>query len=182
MSNTIVNGRHGWQQAWGNATRMSHCVTWDQSRPGFSSVPPIIGWHRGKDEKSRTYMYKVAWGAKGRKINGKEVPVVDTASEWRMPLIHEATEGQEQDYFVDITPRNLQALQVKQGDKFTYKLLSLDGDPLAIDDFAPYANGDSTREKFRNSGKIIADKHDLLLIPNVPIHRSGCIVALTRVP
>ena len=182
FSYCISKGGHGWGQPWGNATRMSNYVTWDQSRPGFSNVPPIIGWryNRSKDESSRTYMYKVAWGAKGRKIGGKVIPVVDTETEWKMPLIHEAKEGLEQDYFVDITPRNLQKLKVTKGDVFTFEILDLEGKPREVADFAKLANGDAVKDKYKNTGEITADKYNLLLIPNVPIHRSGCTVEIKK--
>jgi hypothetical protein len=182
FSYCISKGGHGWGQAWGNATRMSNHVTWDQSRPGFSNVPAVIGWryNRHKDESSRTYMYKVSWGAKGKKISGKEIPVVDTETEWKMALIHEGKEGLEQDYFVDITPRNLQKLKVKEGDTFTFKILTLTGEPLTITDFSKYVNGDQVKDKFKNAGEIKGDKYNLLLIPNVPIHRSGCIVYISK--
>lgn len=181
FSYTIAKGGHGWGQAWASTSMKAH-VTWDQSRPGFSNVPLIVGWryNRRKDETSRTYMYKVAWGAKGKKIGGKEIPVVDTENEWRMPLIHESKPNLEQDYFVDITPRNLQQLKVKKGDVFSFRILGLDDKPLDIADFAVYANGADVKAKYKNAGEIAADEHNLLLIPNVPISRKGCIVEVKR--
>jgi hypothetical protein len=183
FSYAVTAGGHGSGNGWGNDSNGRY-VTWDQSRPGFSGVPPIVAWrwNRDKDETGRTYMLKVAWGAKGRKIGGKEIPVVDTADAWAMPLIHEAKEGLEKDYFVDITPRNLQQLTAQRGQRFAFRILTLDGKPLEIADFAPYANGEASKARFRNAGECVADEHNLLLIPCVPIHRPGCIVEVKRKP
>lgn len=52
--------------------------------------------------------------------------------------------------------------------------------PLEIADFAPYANGQASKTKFRNAGECVADEHDLLLVPCVPIHRPGCVVEVER--
>jgi len=169
------NGGHGW----GNiltGTPMTPHVRWDESRPGFSNVPPVKGWRYGKlRPNSRSYCLKVAWGAKTQPVKKKFV-VQETKTSWSMPLRHAAKEGQEQDYFVDITPRNLQTLKVAEGDLFTFTITTLDGKPMAIADFSKYANGDAVKAAFKASGEITADQHNLLLIPNVPIDRGGCIV------
>jgi len=177
FSYSVHNGGHGW----GNiltGTRMTMHVRWDESRPGFSNVPAVKGWRYGKlRPNSRTYCLKVAWGVKTRPVKGKVVHETETS--WSMPLIHAAREGQEQDYFVDITPRNLQKLKVAQGDVFTFAIKTLDGKPMAIADFSKYANGEKVKAAFKASGEITADKHNLLLIPNVPINKTGCIVTVT---
>jgi len=160
FSYTVVKGGHGWGSAWGNG-RMTPLVNWNESRPGFSNVPPITGWRYNKeDPTSRTYMYQVAWGVKAKPIGGQAI--AETADSWALPIIHEAREGQEKDYAVDITPRNLQTMKVKAGEKFAYEIKTLDG---------------ATVEK---AGEITADKHNLLLIPQVPIRRSGALVTVNR--
>jgi len=175
FSYSVHNGGHGW----GNiltGTPMTAHVRWDESRPGFSGVPPVKGWRYGKlRPNSRTYCLKAAWGGKTRPVLKKYV-AAETETSWSMPLRHAAKEGEEQDYFVDITPRNLQTLKVAEGDVFTFAIARLDGKPKAIADFARYANGDAAKGAFKASGEITADKHNLLLIPNVPIDRAGCIV------
>ncbi len=61
---------------------------------------------------------------------------------------------------MDVTPRNLQRLKVVEGDVFTYEVKSLDG------------------SKTEASGEITADGHNLLLVPKVPIRRSGALVVV----
>ncbi len=156
---TLAAGGHGWGSAWGSG-RMTALVRWDESRPGFSNVPPIVGWRYGKkDPTSRTYMYKVAWGVKEKPLGGKAIE--ETESSWTLPIIHEAKEGEEEDYAVDVTPRNLQKLKVAAGDVFSYEIRSLDG------------------SEAESSGQITADEHNLLLVPKVPIRRSGALVVVT---
>lgn len=158
FSYTIARGGHGWGSAWGNG-RMMWLARWDESRPGFSNAPCIVGWRYDKiDPTSHTYMYKVAWGVKESPIKGKAIE--ETATSWTLPIIHAAKAGQEEDYVVDITPRNLQRLKVAEGDRFTYEVRSLDGSELEA------------------SGEITADGHNLLLIPKVPIRRSGALVTV----
>jgi len=136
-------------------------VRHDESRPGFSNVPAITGWRYGKkDPTSRTYMYKVRWGVQAHPVGGKAV--AENAGSWSLPIIHEAEAHQEADYAVDVTPRNLQKLKVKAGEKFTYQIKTLDG------------------SKVEASGEIIADRHNLLLVPKVPIRRSGALVVVKR--
>jgi hypothetical protein len=158
FSYTIARGGHGWGSAWSNG-RMMWLVRWDESRPGFSNVPSVVGWRYGKkDPTSHTYMYKVAWGVKEQPIKGKAIE--ETATSWTLPIIHAAAEGQEEDYAVDVTPRNLQKLKVVEGDVFTYEVKSLDGSKTEV------------------SGEITADGHNLLLVPKVPIRRSGALVVV----
>ena len=155
---TLARGGHGWGSAWGSG-RMTWLVRWDESRPGFSNVPPVTGWrYNKKDPSSRTYVYKVAWGVKVKPIRGKAVE--ETSASWTLPIVHEARAGQEEAYTVDITPRNLQKLKVVEGDVFTYEIAALDG------------------SKVDSSGEITADEHNLLLIPNVPIRRNGALVTV----
>ncbi len=61
---------------------------------------------------------------------------------------------------MDVTPRNLQVLKVAAGDVFTCEMRSLDG------------------SKLEASGETTADKYNLLLIPHVPIRRSGALVTV----
>jgi len=160
FSYTIARGGHGWGSAWGNG-RMMSAMRWDESRPGFSSVPPIVGWRYGKkDPTSRTYMYKAAWGTRARPVGGKAIE--ETADSWTLPIIHAAAEGQEEDYVVDVTPRNLQRMKVKAGQAFAYEIKSLDG------------------SQSESEGEITADRHGLLLVPKVPIRRSGALVVVRR--
>ena len=158
FSYTIARGGHGWGSAWGNG-RMMPVIRWDESRPGFSKVPCITGWRYGKqDPTSHTYMYKAAWGVKEKPIQGKAIEETETS--WALPILHATKAGEEDDYAVDITPRNLQKLRVLQGDKFSYEIKSLDG------------------KQTEASGEITADEHNLLLIPKVPIRRSGALVTV----
>ncbi|KKL74562.1 hypothetical protein LCGC14_2063660 [marine sediment metagenome] len=160
FSYTLAKGGHGWGSAWSNGN-MIKLVNWYESRPGFSNVPPIVGWrYNKKGPTTRTYMYKVAWGVKAKPIKGKAIE--ETADSWTLPIIHAAKEGQEEDYAVDVTPRNLQKLKVKAGEKFSYQIKTLDG------------------SKVEMSGDIVADKHNLLLVPKVPIRRSGALVVVNR--
>jgi hypothetical protein len=160
FSYTIARGGHGWGSAWGNG-RMMWLVRWDESRPGFSNVPPIVGWRYGKkDPTSRTYMYKVAWGVKDKPLQGKAIE--ETNDSWTLPIVHAAAPEQEEDYAVDVTPRNLQKMKVRPGETFRYRIAGLDG-----------AKPDA-------SGEITADKHGLLLVPKVPIRRSGALVVVER--
>jgi hypothetical protein len=178
FSYSVHNGGHGW----GNiltGTPMTQHVRWDESRPGFSGVPAVKGWRYNKlRPNSRTYCLKVAWGVKTRPVLKKHV-VKETETSWSMPLRHTAKDGQEQDYFVDLTPRNLQVLKVAEGDAFTFAIKTLDGKPMTIEDFTKYANGETVKKGFQAAGDIVADEHGLLLVPNVPIHRAGCLVEVT---
>ena len=98
-----------------------------------------------------------------------------------MPIIYLAKPGQEQPFFCDITPRNLQKLKVKQGDAFTYRIMDIEGQkPREVSDFAKYVNGDAVKDKYKNAGTIKADEHNLLLIPNVPIDQEGCVVEVKK--
>ena len=93
--------------------------------------------------------------------------------------MHNAKQGQEEDYFVDITPRNLQKMKVREGEKFRYEIKNIDNTDIAID-FTKFANGIEVKDNFEKSGVIVADKHNLLLVPNVPISKAGCIVFVNR--
>lgn len=176
---SIWTAGHNWGTAGGTGTLMGPYMRWDESRPGFSNVPSITGFKNGKaDISSHTYMYKAAWGV-------TEKPVIDniikeTENSWSLPIIHMAKIGEEEDYFVDITPRNLQRMKVKEGQKFRYEITDLDGSDIAIN-FTQFANGDKVKDAFKKSGEIIADKHNLLLIPNIPISKAGCMINIKRV-
>ncbi len=177
FSYCVSKGGHGWGQAI-KGSPMGYLVRWDESRPGFSNVPAVVASKYGKkkDESSRSYALRVQWGVKEKPIDGKFVQETETT--WSMPFKHAAK--LEKDYFVDITPRNLQALKVKAGDTFEYEIHDLSGKPLAIADFAAYQNGDKAKDTFKNKGTITADKHNLLLIPSVPIDKQGCVVAVSK--
>jgi hypothetical protein len=123
-------------------------------------------------------MYKAVWGVKDKPIRGNKI--AETENSWSLPIIHKAIPGEEEDYFVDITPRNLQFMKVKQGEIFNYEIKNLDGSEIVID-YAKFANGDMVKNTFKKYGVIIADKHDLLLVPNVPISKAGCIVKINRI-
>ncbi len=160
FSYTLAGGTHSWGAAWQN-DKMIWLVRPDESRPGFSNVPPIVGWRYGKrDPNSRTYLYKVRWGVKAHPVGGKAV--TETADSWSLPIVHEAEAGQEKDYVVDVTPRNLQTMKVRPGETFTYEIRGLAG------------------AKPESTGEIAADKHGLLLVPKVPIRRSGALVVVRR--
>ena len=82
-----------------------------------NALPTCCSGYGKKDPTSHTYMYKVAWGVKEKPIRGKAIE--ETENSWTLPIIHAAKEGEEEDYVVDITPRNLQKMKVKAGQKFT---------------------------------------------------------------
>ena len=175
---SIWDAGHTWGAAGGTGTPMGPYMRWDESRPGFSNVPPVVGFrNRTRDPRSRTYMYRAVWGVKDKPIDGKKIE--ETAHSWSLPIKHHARPGEEEDYFVDITPRNLQKMQVIAGQRFRYEISSLDNSEIAID-FSEFVNGDETRDSFRKSGEIVADIHNLLLVPNVPISKAGCIVKVRR--
>jgi len=169
---------HGWGGG-GYGTIMGKYMRWDESRPGFSNVPCIIGFKYGKKcPSSHTYMYRVAWGVKENTLKGKKIE--ETEDSWSLPIIHKCKQGEEEDYFVDITPRNLQKMKVKKGDAFHYVITNLSGGDFPVD-FSRFANGEKIKDNFKISGKIIADKYNLLLIPNVPISKKGCILKVQRI-
>ena len=82
-----------------------------------NALPTCYSGYGKKDPTSHTYMYKVAWGVKEKPSRGKAIE--ETENSWTLPIIHAAKEGEEEDYVVDITPRNLQKMKVKAGQKFT---------------------------------------------------------------
>jgi hypothetical protein len=129
------------------------------------------------DPTSHTYMYKAIWGVTEKPIKGKKIE--ETEDSWSLPIMHNAKQGQEEDYFVDITPRNLQKMKVKQGEKFNYEIKNIDNSDIIID-YTEFANGNEVKYNFKKSGAIVADKHNLLLVPNVPISKAGCIVNIKR--
>ena len=176
---SIWKAGHNWGTAGGTGTPMGPYMRWDESRPGFSNVPSIIGFKYGKkDSSSHTYMYRAVWGVNEKPVKGKKIE--ETEDSWSLPIMHKAKPGEEEDYFVDVTPRNLQNMKVKEGEKFKYEIKNLDGSEIVID-FTKFANGDKVKDNFKKSGEIIADKHNLLLVPNVPISKAGCIVNVKRV-
>lgn len=176
---SIWDTGHAWGTAGGTGTLMGPLMRRDESRPGFSGVPPVIGFKNGKpDPISRTYMYRAIWGVKEKPVKGKKIE--ETEDSWSLPIMHKAKPGEEQDYFVDITPRNLQKMEVREGQRFTYEINNLDGSDMDVD-YTKFANGDKVKASFMTSGEIVADKHGLLLVPNVPISRSGCMVHVKRI-
>jgi hypothetical protein len=176
---SIWKAGHSWGDAGGTGTPMGPYMRWDESRPGFSNVPSIIGFKNGKkDPSSHTYMYRAVWGVKEKPVKGKKIE--ETEDFWSLPIMHKAKPGEEEDYFVDVTPRNLQKMKVKEGEKFKYEIKNLDGSDIVIN-FTKFANGDKVKDSFKKSGEIVADKHNLLLVPNVPISKAGCIVNVKRV-
>lgn len=153
---TANDGDHSWQEITAESP-MIQLVRWDESRPGFSNSPPIQVWRYNKFRKeSRGYNNKVGWGVKEQPFKGKVVQETETS--WTLPIYYAAQAGQEKEYACEITPRNLQKLKVRSGDTFTYQIKTIDG------------------SKTDSSGTITADKHNLLLIPNVPIRRSGALI------
>jgi len=176
---SIWTAGHTWGTAGGTGTAMGPYMRWDESRPGFSNVPSITGFKYGKkDPNSHTYMYRAVWGVKEKPIKGKKIE--ETEDSWSLPIIHKAKPEEEKDYFIDITPRNLQKMKVKKGEKFKYEIKNLAGSDITIN-FTKFANGDKVKDSFKKSGEIIADKHNLLLVPNVPISKMGCMVNVKRV-
>ncbi len=123
-------------------------------------------------------MYRAIWGVKEKTVKGKKIEEAEDS--WSLPIMHNAKPGEEEDYFVDITPRNLQKMKVKEGEKFMYEIKNFDGSDIVIN-FTKFANSDKVKDDFKKSGGIIADKHNLLLVPNVPISKAGCIVKVKRV-
>ena len=175
---SIWTAGHDWGSAGGTGTLMGPYMRWDESRPGFSNVPSVIGFRNGnKDPRSRTYMHKAVWGVKEQPVKGKKIE--ETEDYWSLPIMHRARPEEEQDYFVDITPRNLQKMKVKEGEKFRYEIKNLDGSDVVIN-FAEFANGNNIKDHFKKSGEIVADKHNLLLVPNVPVSKAGCMVIVRR--
>jgi len=171
---SIKDGGHGWGSAF-NGSRMRDHVWWDESRPGFSNVPCIKTFQYGKFlQTSRTYCAKVGWASRSRKIKGASQS--ETGTSWRMPLVNDAKPGEDPDYFVDITPRNLQKLEVSKGYTFAFRVLDIGGAPLRIADFGEYEGGADAKARFKAAGEITADEHGLLLVPCVPIRKAGCIV------
>jgi len=175
---SIWDAGHNWGTAGGTGTPMGPYMRWDESRPGFSNVPPIAGYKNGKlDPTSHTYMYRAIWGVIEKPVHGKKIE--ETEDTWSLPIMHNAMQGQEEDYFVDITPRNLQKMKVKEGEKFKYEIKNLDNSNIVID-FKKFANGSEVENTFKISGVIVADKYNLLLVPNVPISKAGCLVNIKR--
>ena len=71
-------------------------------------------------------------------------------------------------------------MKIKAGDRFRYEIKSLDGLDIDIN-FKKFVNGNKVKDNFRKSGVIIADNYNLLLVPNVPITKTGCLVTLQRI-
>ena len=61
-----------------------------------------------------------------------------------------------------------------------YEINNLDGSDIVID-YTKFANSDRVKASFMTSGEIVADKHGLLLVPNVPISKTGCMVYVKRI-
>ncbi|OGJ88873.1 MAG: hypothetical protein A2268_09310 [Candidatus Raymondbacteria bacterium RifOxyA12_full_50_37] len=151
---------------------MGDRIRWDESRPGFSHVPPRIVYlwnnynsglsYYGTDT-SRGYCLDVKWGCIDAPIGGRKIE--ETDSSWSIPVfgipLSNAPVGYIfGDYTLDITPRNLQQLEVWYQDTFTYEITDTAGNIEA-------------------SGEIIADSLNLLLIPNVPVRLNGAIAQVT---
>lgn len=142
---------------------MCRYMRWDESRPGFSNVPPIPGCHHNDPNlerpESRTYMTYVEWGATEHPVlNGRRIR--ETDSSWSIPIVS-VSECTNRDtvFHVDITPRNLQQLDVCEGDTFSYCVTDTGGTVEA-------------------SGTVVADSLHLLLIPAVPIRLTGAIASV----
>ncbi|OGJ89707.1 MAG: hypothetical protein A2268_06910 [Candidatus Raymondbacteria bacterium RifOxyA12_full_50_37] len=154
---------------WGNVvygSAMSGNMRWDESRPGFSNVPAIVGCKfndpdpQYADPDSRTYMCFTEWGAKDHTILGNR-KIAETATSWSIPIRNMGRCACNSVTFnVDITPRNLQMLDMCEGDTFTY----------AVSD---------THGTVEASGTIVTDSLQLLLIPQVPIRLTGAIASVT---
>ena len=82
-----------------------------------NALPTCCSGYGKKDPTSRTYIYKVARGVKETPIRRKTIE--ETENSRTPPIIHAANEGEEEDYAVNIAPRNLQKMKVKAGQKFT---------------------------------------------------------------
>jgi len=143
-------------------------IRWDESRPGFSNVPPRIVYlwnnynsglsYYGTDT-SRGYCLDAKWGCIDAPIGGHKI--AETDSSWSIPVfgipLSNAPVGYTfGDYTLDITPRNLQQLEVWHGDTFVYTITD-------------------TADNMEASGEIIADSLNLLLIPQVPVRLNGAI-------
>ncbi|MBK8479431.1 MAG: hypothetical protein IPL39_25050 [Opitutaceae bacterium] len=140
----------------------------NESRPGFSNVPATDVMRFGDydyrgtvADGNRGYMLNVVWGTAENPAEGHSIQ--ETTTSWSLPIFllraRNAPAGWDDAYAVDITPRNLQRLVVHSGDRFTYRITSLDGAVEA-------------------SGQITADSDGLLLIPAVPIRVAGAIASV----
>ncbi|OGJ84629.1 MAG: hypothetical protein A2268_11435 [Candidatus Raymondbacteria bacterium RifOxyA12_full_50_37] len=159
--------RHG-DHNWGSAhygSLMSNYMRWDESRPGFSNVPAMEGCEFNNpaypDTGSRTYMSFVQWGTTEHTVlNGKKI--TETTTSWSIPIVNTSNcANKNAEYTVDITPRNLQSLEMCEGDTFTYQIK------------------DATAATVEASGDIVVDSLQLLLIPGVPIRLSGAVASIT---
>jgi hypothetical protein len=158
----VKDGGHGWGQAMGTS-RMNPHTYWNESRPGFSNVDPIEGcqYNDPAHERpgSRTYMSYVEWGVASRPLmNGKKIE--ETATSWSVPIIN-VSRCASKDYVdnVDITPRNLQTLEICEGDVFTYTVMD-------------------ANETVEATGECTADSIQLVLIPDVPMRLTGAIAKI----
>ncbi len=82
-----------------------------------NALPTCCSGYGKKDPTGRTHIYKVARGVKETPIRRKTIEKTENSR--TPPIIHAANEGEEEDYAVDIAPRNLQKMKVKAGQKFT---------------------------------------------------------------
>ncbi|OGJ87311.1 MAG: hypothetical protein A2350_08145 [Candidatus Raymondbacteria bacterium RifOxyB12_full_50_8] len=160
----VSPGGHGWDNAfcpimitWDHSD-----FRWDESRPGFSNVPARKGCRYGSDiTDARTYMSYVKWGMRDAPLSGNRA-IVETETSWSVPIISQSEcSDRDEAYYVDITPRNLQYLDICEGDTFIYEIADITG---------------STVEA---QGEIVADSIQLLLIPQVPIRLSGAAARVT---
>ncbi|OGJ87597.1 MAG: hypothetical protein A2268_04115 [Candidatus Raymondbacteria bacterium RifOxyA12_full_50_37] len=158
-------GGHAWNDASGYGSRMINYMRWDESRPGFSNVPAREGCAYNAADHAcptcRTYMLNVEWGTQEHSVlSGKRIE--ETSTSWSIPIINvcNCSNNCQETYTVDITPRNLQTLEVCEDDVFTYEIMD-------------------ASESVETTGTITADSLDLLLVPDVPIRLSGAIAKVT---
>ncbi len=159
----VTTDGHGWGTIEGNS--MDEWMRWDESRPGFSNVPAMPVYRFGDydffEEGGRGYLLSVCWGTAEHPFEGRKIEETETS--WSIPICVERPGNTPAgwndsvlEYNVNITPRNLQRMQVTRGDVFSYTIEALNGTVLS-------------------TGTIVADEMNLLLIPQVPIRVAGVI-------
>ena len=159
-----INASHVWGAV--DASPMCQKMRWDESRPGFSNVPARDVYeykdYNRYEEGSRYYLIDVEWGTKEHPWKGRKIE--ETDSTWSIPIhnymLNNAPSDFNYEYFVNITPRNLQHFKIWHGDTFAYEIKDTSG-------------------VVEQAGTIIGDSLNLLLIPYVPIRPSGSIATVT---
>jgi hypothetical protein len=162
----VNDAYHGWGSIEGSM--MLGRMRRNESRPGFSNVPSRNVYRYNDynyfEQGGRGYMLGVVWGTSESPINNRSI--TETNTSWSIPiqLVRPINSPLNWDdpYVVDITPHNLQRMQVQAGDVFNYEVTNMQG-------------------VIEESGQIIADNNNLLMIPNVPIRVSGAIARVTFV-